>query len=151
MLVNKMKTLTALITVGVLIFLSACQGGSAAPGTSSNGSIGTQVKVDGGTYTDLTANELNKLLDQKDFLLVNVHIPLEGNLPKTDLSIPYDTITQNLAQLPTDKNAKIVLYCRSGHMSSIAAKELVKLGYTHISELAGGMAAWQQAGYTVNR
>jgi len=109
------------------------------------------VQTDDGSYFDLTVNELNSLLDKKDFLLVNVHTPFEGNLPKTDLSIPYDEIGQNLNKLPAEKNAKIVLYCRSGHMSGIAAKELVKLGYTNISELAGGMAAWEQAGLKVEK
>ncbi len=147
----KMKKIILLIAVLTFIVLSACQSGAAVSGSPNAGTVGTTVKTDGGTYTDVTAVELKSLLNQKDFLLVNVHIPFEGNLPKTDLSIPYNTITQNLSQLPADKNAKIVLYCRSGHMSSIAAKELVKLGYTRISELAGGMAAWEQAGFTVDR
>ena len=146
-----MKKYTLLTVVFAFLFLSACQSGTANSGSPNTGTTGTQVKVDGGTYIDLTANELNSLMDKKDFVLVNVHIPFDGNLPKTDLSIPYDTITQDLAKLPADKNAKIVLYCRSGHMSSIAAKELVKLGYTRISELAGGMAAWEQAGLTVEK
>ncbi len=145
---KKIILLTAVLTV---IILSACQGGPAASDSPNAGTLGTTVKTDGGTYTDLTANELNALMNQKDFLLVNVHIPYIGNIPKTDLSIPYDTITQNLAKLPADKNARIVLYCSSGHMSSIAARELVKLGYTRVSELTGGIAAWQQAGFTVNR
>ncbi len=136
-----MKKISLLTAALLFLFLSACQSTAAFTGNTNTGMIGTEVQVEGGAYTDLTASELTSLMDKKDFLLVNVHIPFIGNLPKTDLSIPYDTITQNLDKLPTDKNASIVLYCSSGHMSSIAARELVKLGYTHVSELAGGMAA----------
>ena len=82
---------------------------------------------------------------------MNVHIPFEGNIADTDLSIPYDQITEpaNLTQLPVDKNAKIVLHCRSGRMSAIAAEELVKLGYTNIWNLKGGMLEWERADFEI--
>ena len=108
---------------------------------------GETVEVNGGTYTNLTPDELNTILKDKDFVFINVHIPFAGNIANTDLSIPYDQIEHNLSQLPSDKNAKIVLYCRSGRMSEIAAEELVSLGYTNIWNLDGGMVEWEQAGY----
>ena len=91
------------------------------------------------------------MLKNKDLVLVNVHIPFEGNIADTDLSIPYDQITEpaNLTQLPVDKNAKIVLHCRSGRMSAIAAEELVKLGYTNIWNLKGGMLEWERADFEI--
>lgn len=106
-----------------------------------------QVEVGGGAYSNLSPQELNALLGAKDFVFVNVHIPFEGNIAGTDLSIPYDQIEQNVSQLPADPNAKIVLYCRSGRMSAIAAATLVKMGYTNIWNLDGGMIAWEQAGF----
>ena len=146
-----MKFKSLLTIILTFIFLSACQSGNAVSVSPTSATIGKQMQTDGGSYIDLTVNELNSLLDKKDFLLVNVHTPFEGNLSKTDLSIPYDEIGQNLNKLPEDKNAKIVLFCRSGPMSGIAAKELVKLGYTNISELAAGMLAWEQAGLKVEK
>jgi len=78
-----------------------------------------------------------------------VHIPFEGDIHDTDLSIAYDEINQHLDQLPEDKNAKIVLYCRSGRMSSDAAEELIKAGYTNVYNLAGGFNAWEAAGLPI--
>lgn len=131
--------------------LSACQSAAVPVVTTASTELGKIIKVDNGSYKDISVAELQTLLKNKDFTFVNVHIPFEGNLPKTDLSIPYDTIGQNLDRLPADKNAKIVLYCRSGRMSMIAAKEMVTLGYTNIMNLDGGMVAWEQAGQTIEK
>jgi rhodanese-related sulfurtransferase len=102
----------------------------------------------GDGYVDLTIQQLADALPAKGFTLVNVHVPYAGELPQTDLFIPYDEIVQQTNKLP-DKSAPIVLYCRSGHMSTEAAKSLVKLGYTNIMELDGGMSAWESAGHEV--
>lgn len=89
------------------------------------------------------------MLKEKAFTFVNVHIPFEGNIVQTDLSIPYNEIDRNLGRLPTDKRAQIVLYCRSGRMSTEAAQTLAKLGYANVWNLAGGMIAWEQAGFAI--
>ena len=100
-------------------------------------------------YYDISSQELNSMLMKKDFLLINAHVPYAGEIKGTDLFIPYDKIQQSLDQLPTDKNAKIVVYCRSGMMSSAASEELVKMGYTNILNLTGGMTGWEQSGYSL--
>lgn len=114
---------------------------------------GEIVTLAGGSYQNITPAELNTILKNKDFTFVNVHIPFEGNINNTDLSIPYDQISasENLSKLPVDKSAKIVLYCRSGRMSEIAAEKLVLLGYTNIWNLSGGMVEWEQAGYEIEK
>ena len=108
---------------------------------------GQEVEVDGGSYWDVTAVQLREMLGNKDFLFVNVHIPYEGEIPQTDLFVPYDEIEQDLSNFPQDKGAKIVLYCRSGSMSAIAARTLVGLGFTNVWNLDGGMVEWQRRGY----
>lgn len=97
-------------------------------------------------YTDVSVEQLAAMMEDKDFTLVNVHIPYEGDLPNTDLSIPYNQIADHVDELPT-KDAPIVLYCRSGSMSTQAANELVDMGYTNVYELDGGFNAWKAAGH----
>ncbi len=142
-------TRSSVITMLVaLLLLAACS--SPAASSPPVDVVGNQVSVSEGNYTDVSVNELQVMQAKKDFTFVNVHIPFEGDIAGTDLSIPYDQIAQNLDKLP-DKTAKIVLYCRSGRMSAIAAETLVGLGYSDIWNLSGGMAAWEQAGLKVDR
>jgi len=144
-----MKRLAVFLSLVTAVLFSACS--SASKPQPAGEVAGKRVAVEGGFYTDINVAELQAMLANKDFVFVNVHVPFEGNIAKTDLSIPYDQIGQNLDRLPSDKNAKIVLYCRSGRMSDIAAKTLVGLGYTNIWNLSGGMAAWEQAGLPIER
>lgn len=131
---------TPLFLLLAVLLLAGCQ---SIPVT------GEVVSVAGGSYQNLAPAELNTILRNKDFIFVNVHIPFAGNITNTDLSFPYNEIEQNLFQLPSDKNEKIVLYCRSGRMSEIAAEELVLLEYTNVWNLTGGMVNWEQAGYEI--
>lgn len=125
-----------------MLALAACQSKSITTET---------VTVDGGSYQNVDVDGLSTMLNNKDFVLVNVHIPFAGNIPGTDLSLPYNEIQQNLSQLPTEKDDKIVLYCSSGRMSQMAAEELVSLGYTNIWNLKGGMVEWKQAGFELEQ
>jgi rhodanese-related sulfurtransferase len=102
-------------------------------------------------FSTLTSSQLAAILAGKDFFFVNVHVPYEGEIKGTDAFIPYDHVAQSLDKFPKDKNAKIVLYCRSGRMSEIAARNLAKLGYTRVSHLSGGMIDWEKAGYGLAR
>ena len=112
---------------------------------------GETVSTADGSFQNITPAELHTMLKSKDFVFVNVHIPFAGNIPNTDLSIPYNELEQNLSQLPADKDEKVVLYCSSGRMSEIAAEELTSLGYTNVWNLKGGMVVWQQAGYPLEK
>lgn len=108
-----------------------------------------QLPSENAAYKNISSQQLSAMLSNKDFFFANVHTPYEGEIENTDAFIPYDQITANLDKLPKDKNAKIVLYCRSGRMSAIAAGELANLGYTNVSHLAGGMIDWEKNGYAI--
>jgi rhodanese-related sulfurtransferase len=110
--------------------------------------LGETVDVPGGSYQLISPDDLGAMLASKDFLLVNVHVPYEGEIEPTDLFIPYDTVAQNLGQLP-DREARLVFYCKSGSMSETAVVKLVSFGYKNLYELDGGMAAWEAAGNPV--
>jgi len=130
-----------ILTLGILmlaVVVSAC--GRSSPISTQ----GQEVKVDGGSYWNITPAQLKAMLENKDFLLINVHIPYEGEIPETDLFVPYDEIEQNLSKFPENKGAKIVLYCRSGPMSATAAKTLVDLRFTNVRNLDGGMLEWER-------
>lgn len=138
-----------LLAICFAFVLTACGqiSSTASPLAAPASTIGQRVPTEGGAYTDITADELHTMLGHKDFTFVNVHIPYAGDIAQTDVSIPYNEIANQLAKLPADKNAKIVLYCRSDRMSVEAAQVLVKLGYTNVYQLTGGMVAWEKAGY----
>ena len=135
------------------VFGAVFGGGSAATATpeASTGApvasqVGSRVQGRGGYWTNVSADELAALLSHKDFTLVNVKTPYIGEIDRTDLYIPYDQLTARASELPQAKTAKILVYCRSGAESAVAAQTLLDLGYTNVWNLAGGMNAWQASG-----
>lgn len=98
-----------------------------------------------GSFTRAAPGAFAPLLDSPAVLVVNVHTPYEGEIEGTDAFIPYDAV-ENAVELPTDRTARIAVYCRSGAMSTQAAATLVALGYTDVWELGGGMHAWDASG-----
>jgi rhodanese-related sulfurtransferase len=138
----KRKSLILSLIILAAVVLSACNGGSPA-------TPGQEVTVDGGSYRNITPAELDKMLGDKDFTLVNVHIPYAGELAGTDLSVSYLEVEQNISLFPQDKGAKIVLTCLTGPMGVDAAETLVGLGYTNVFNLDEGMREWERQGYQI--
>jgi rhodanese-related sulfurtransferase len=126
--------------VAVALVLVMAMGG---PSTTSDGTV---VRADGGSWTDISADTLATKLESKDFTLLNVKTPYIGEIEGTDLYIPYTDLEARADELPTDKAAPIVVYCRSGNESAIASQTLLDLGYTNIENLDGGMNAWAASG-----
>lgn len=96
----------------------------------------------GRAYHTITPRELRDQLREKDFFLLDVHVPEQTHIPSTDAVIAFNALRENAGELPEDKDAKIVLYCRSGGMSRQAAEILTDMGYTNVWDLEGGINAY---------
>lgn len=103
----------------------------------------------GGSWTNITPDTLAAMMTKKDFTLLNVKTPYVGEIPGTDLYIPYTDLTAQAGKLPTDKTARIVVYCRSGNESRMATQTLLNLGYTNIMNLDKGLDSWAASGRSV--
>ena len=95
-------------------------------------------------YMNITAQEAKALMDtQTGYIILDTRTQEEydeGHIPGAIL-IPYDEVAQKAEGVLTDKNQLILVYCRSGRRSKIAAQALVELGYTNIREF-GGIIDW---------
>lgn len=92
----------------------------------------------------ITAAELKSRLADKDFFLLDVHIPEQSHIAGTDAFIDFRRIRQNANKLPLNKDTDIVVYCLGGGMSRAAAKDLLKMGYSNIYNLRGGIRAFSR-------
>ncbi len=111
--------------------------------------IGQESIVDGGSYRVVSVQELQAMLENKDFVMINVHIPWQGDIAQTDLQLAYDHIEQNLDQFPQDKDARILVYCLTSGIAKEAIAILLKQGYTNLWMLEGGTTAWEGAGLSL--
>ena len=100
--------------------------------------VPVEASVSKAGFATISSDQLAEKLGHKDFFFVNVHIPYEGEIAQTDAFIPFDKIAENLDRLPSDRNAAIVLYCRSGRMSEIAATDLAARGFTRSRTFRAG-------------
>jgi rhodanese-related sulfurtransferase len=99
-----------------------------------------------GGYKNISVDQFNEMMDHKDFILINVHVPYRGEIAETDLLLPFHAIDQQKEKLPDDMNTKIVVYCMSGPMGYVAAEKLVSMGYRQVIHFQGGMVSWKNSG-----
>lgn len=131
----KLSSLLLLITILVTV-LAGC---SPSPVNNANNETGKSP-----TFTTISAEEAKKIMDSGDaYILVDVRTQEEFDEKHIDgaLLIPNETIGTEPVELLPDKDAKILVYCRSGNRSRQASEKLVALGYTQIIDF-GGIVDW---------
>ena len=142
-----MKKALCIISVLLCILLTACGDDSSIGiigGADGPTSIIVAEKGEKAMYEQITPEEAKKIMDSGE-----EHIILdtreqdefdEGHIAGSIL-IPYTQIEERAAEMLPDKDAQILVYCRSGRRSKIASESLAKLGYTNVKEF-GGIIDW---------
>ncbi len=142
-----MKKIFYIFIVLVCILLTACTKDSSVGiigGADGPTSIIVSEKGEKSMYEQITAIEAKKIMDSGE-----EHIILdtreqdefdEGHIHGAIL-IPYTEIENKAKEMLPDKDKLILVYCRSGRRSTIAAESLAKLGYTNVKEF-GGIIDW---------
>ena len=101
-------------------------------------------KDQGAVYVNITAEEAKQIMDSEEgYIILDVRTQEEydqGHIPGAIL-ISHEEIAEKAEDVLTDKNQLILVYCRSGRRSKLAAEALVELGYTNIKEF-GGIIDW---------
>ena len=97
------------------------------------------------TYDQISGAEAKALMDSESgYIIIDARTQEEydqGHIPGAILIPEYEIADRAEKELP-DKDQLILVYCRSGRRSKIAAEELVKLGYTNVKEF-GGIIDWE--------
>ncbi len=126
---KKVKGLIIMLLISLSLFgMTACDG--------ENGKAST--------YEQITAEQAKTIMDtENDYVIIDARTEeefAEGHI-KNAILIPEYEIAQRAEKEVPDKDALILVYCRSGRRSKIASEELVKLGYTNVKEF-GGIIDW---------
>lgn len=124
---SKVKRIIPILLV-MLILLSACR---------KNGE-------DSVVYQKITAQQAKEIIDSNlKTIILDVRTKAEydeGHI-KDSILIPDTEIAEKAENMLPDKNAEILIYCRSGRRSEVAAKKLINLGYTNVKDF-GGIIDW---------
>ena len=98
----------------------------------------------GAVYVNITAEEAKRIMDSEGgYIILDVRTQEEydeGHIPGAT-QISHEEIAEKAEDVLTDKEQLILVYCRSGRRSKIAAEAMVELGYTNIKEF-GGIIDW---------
>lgn len=97
------------------------------------------------TYEQITQSEAKRLMDtEKDYVIIDARTQSEydeGHIKGAILIPEYEIAQRAQSELP-NKDQLILVYCRSGRRSKIAAQALADLGYTNVKEF-GGIITWE--------
>lgn len=118
----------------MMVIASAC-------GTSQGNSA---PEAEDTAYHKIEAKEAKKMIDNNDdIIIIDVRTPeeyKEQHIPDAEL-IPLDTIEEKAPYKLDNKNATLLVYCRSGSRSYQASQKLVEMGYQNVYDF-GGINDW---------
>ena len=140
-----MKKILCITLITFCVFLTACENSrEIIGGADSTTSVVVTDKGEKAMYEQITADVAKKIMDsEKDYIILDVREQTEfddGHIPGAIL-LPYTEIESKAEKVFPNKDKLILVYCRSGRRSKIAAESLVKLGYTNVKEF-GGIIDW---------
>lgn len=95
-------------------------------------------------YKKITAAQAKAFIDGGNVIILDVRTQEEfdqGHIKDALLLPDYEIGTKAATMLP-DKDAKILVYCRTGRRSALAAKELIVMGYTDVLDFGGLQTDW---------
>jgi rhodanese-related sulfurtransferase len=142
------RVLLSLMIFAILaLALTAC---AASPAALVQTPVATRIDVAQlGPNVDVAT--VNALQGRDDVLILDVREQSEydaGHIPGVTL-IPLNDVPNRLNEIPKDK--PVIVTCRSGNRSGQATDFLRQQGYTNVHNMTGGINAWQQAGYPVEK
>ena len=140
------RTHAATFCVALLVLAGCTAPNDSASAPSSFASAASSARPGPSGSRSVGPGEFAAAVAEPARVTINVHVPFEGDIAGTDLSIPFDRIEQHVATLPAERTTPLAIYCRSGRMSTTAAATLATLGYVNVVELQGGMHAWEASG-----
>ena len=142
-----MKKILCIISAVLCLFLTACRESASIGiigGADGPTSIMISKKGEKAMYEQITPNEAKNIMDSdKEYIILDTREQYEfdeGHIPGAIL-IPYTEIESKAESMLPDKDKLILVYCRSGRRSKIAADSLSALGYTNVKEF-GGIIDW---------
>ena len=94
-------------------------------------------------YQKISAEDAYEMMVSQEVVIVDVRTPEEydgGHIPNPIL-VPNESIGDDMPEALPDKEATLLIYCRSGRRSKEASEKLLKLGYKSIYEF-GGIIDW---------
>ena len=138
------RLFSLLLASVLLISFGGCKAKEEAPLSTEAPTTKTTEMINM-TYEQISQSEAKEIMDTKsDYIIIDARTQEEfdeGHIENAIL-IPEYEIQEKAPELIPDKNALILVYCRSGRRSKIASEALVQLGYTNVKEF-GGIIDWE--------
>ncbi len=103
---------------------------------------------------ECTVSEVKAKLDRGErfhFIDVREDNEFATDHAKSAVHLGRGILERDIETVIPDKHAEIVLYCGGGFRSALAADNLRKMGYTDVSSMDGGIRAWREAGYPIEK